>query len=130
MQASGEGTTQTFWREVFRSFGFPLIMFACAIVPVANYTFSGHGGFSWLILPLCFPTVVVRAIVKSLMGDEASRTWHRSFYKVAIPAYIAAALPLSWLAVTSIRATFGLPVSVWFFFGIMVSPFPWWYFSG
>jgi hypothetical protein len=39
------------------------------------------------------------------------------------------ALPLSWAAAASIRASFGLAVSPWFLFGIMVSPFPWFYFT-
>ena len=43
--------------------------------------------------------------------------------------YFAISLLLSWAAVTSIRMAFGLPISTWTFFALMVSPFPWWYFS-
>ena len=64
-----------------------------------------------------------------IVWDETSLRWYKRFFKITIPSYIALALPLSWLAVTSIRYGFGLPVSPWAFFAIMVSPFPWWFFA-
>jgi hypothetical protein len=129
MEAEPKEPRVSYAAEIFRSYGFPLIMFACAIVPGANFTFSGHGGLSWFIVPLCFPAVTIRALVKMLRGNDESRIWYRSFYKITIPAYLAIAYPLSCAAVSSLQGTFGLSVSVWVFFGIMVSPFPWWYFS-
>jgi hypothetical protein len=117
-----------FWREVMRAYGFPIVMFALAIIPGLNFTYSGHGGIGWFIVPLCFPVVIVRALVKITKGSEASRNWYSGFFKTTVPSYIALALPLSWAATTSIRTSFGLSVSTWSFFAIMVSPFPWWYF--
>ena len=118
-----------FWREIIRAYSFPLVMFLLAIIPVLNFTYSGHGGPSWLILPLCFPCVVLRAIFKIAKGSEESRKWFKRFYKITLPSYIVLALPLSWAATTSIRTTFGLTMSAWKFFVIMISPFPWWYFA-
>jgi hypothetical protein len=118
-----------FWREVMRAYGFPAVMFALAIIPGLNFTYSGHGGICWFVIPLCFPVVIVQALIKITKGSEASRQWYRSFYKTSVPSYIALALPLSWAATTSIRLTFGLAISTWSFFAIMVSPFPWWYFT-
>lgn len=122
-------SSPSFWREVIRLYRFPMIMFGLAIVPGLNFTYSGHGGISWFFVPLCLPWVIVRILIKIAKGSEASRRWYKSFFKITIPSYIVIALPLSWAAATSIRMTFGLPISTWSFFAVMVSPFPWWYFT-
>jgi hypothetical protein len=122
-----DNSPPTFWREAMRIYRFPMVMFALAIVPGLNFTYSGHGGPSWLFAPLCFPWVIVRILIKIEKGSEAARRWYKRFFKLTIPAYIAIALPLSWAAATSIRMTFGLPTSTWTFFALMVSPFPWLY---
>jgi len=129
MNLSDGNSDPSFWRAVMRVYGFPIVMFALAIIPGLNFTYSGHGGISWLVVPLCFPWVILRAVITLMRGSEASRSWHMSFFKITIPSYIALALLLSWAATTSIRMTFGLPISTWSFFAIMVSPFPWWYFT-
>jgi Predicted membrane protein (DUF2207) len=120
---------RSFWREVIRIYRFPTIMFLLAIVPGLNFTYSGHGGLSWFLVPLCFPWVIVKILIKIAREPEPSRSWYKSFFKITIPSYIAIALPLSWLAATSIRMAFGLEISTWSFFALMVSPFPWWYFT-
>jgi len=33
----------SFWREVMRAYRFPIVMFALAIIPGFNFTYSGHG---------------------------------------------------------------------------------------
>ncbi len=126
---SGSSPSPSFWREVVRVYGFPMVMFALAIVPGLNFTYSGHGGISWFFVPLCFPWVIVRILIKIAKGSEASSRWYKTFFKITIPSYIAISLPLSWAATTSIRMTFGLPISTWSFFALMVSPIPWWYFT-
>ena len=112
-----------------RVYGFPIVMFALAITPGLNFTYSGHGGISWFVVPLCFPWVVLRAVITIVRGSEASRSWYKGFFRITIPSYVALALPLSWAATKSIGMTFGLRIPALKFFAIMVSPFPWWYFS-
>ena len=119
-----------FWREVWRSYGFAGVMFALAIIPFLNFTYSGHGGISWLIILLCFPYVILLALVKLIKGSRESRSWSRKFFLITIPAYIALAVPLSWAATKSMQHSFGLQVSTWQFFSIMASPVPWYYFTG
>ena len=118
-----------FWSGVASAYAFPAAMFALAIIPGCNFTYSGHGGISWAVAPLCFPYIILRALIKTMKGTPESRRWNKGFFKATIPAYIALALPLSWAAATSIRHTFGLPVSPWGFFAVMVSPLPWYYFT-
>ena len=129
MNLSNDKSHPSFWRAVMRVYGFPIVMFALAIIPGLNFTYSGHGGISWLVVPLCFPLVILTAVITVTRGSEGSRRWYKSFFKMTIPSYVALALPLSWAATASIRMTFGLPISTWSFFAIMVSPFPWWYFT-
>ena len=127
--AGENSSSPSFWREVIRVYRFPMIMFALAIVPGLNFTYSGHGGISWFFVPLCFPWVIARILMKIAKGPEACRRWYKRFFKTTIPSYIAISLPLSWAAATSIHTTFGLPISTWTFYALMVSPFPWWYFT-
>jgi hypothetical protein len=129
MTSSDEKPERNTWHEVMRVYGFATVMFAVAIIPVLNFTYSGHGGISWFLVPLCFPYVVVRAAIGMTTSSEASRHWYKRFFAITIPVYILLAVPLSWAATTSLRNTFGLQISTWRFFALMASPFPWWYFT-
>ena len=115
--------------ETCATYGFPMVMFALAIIPGLNYLYSGHGGIAWFFVPLCFPYVVLRALLKITLTRGPARQWYKVFFVITIPSYIILAFPLSWAATTSIRETFGLPIPVWSFLGLMVSPVPWWYFT-
>jgi hypothetical protein len=119
----------SFGREALITYGFPMIVFVFAIVPILNFTFSGHGGVGWFIAPLCFPYVILRMIIKTTKGSVSSRIWYKNFFKITIPTYLVIAYPLSWAATLSLRATFGLSIPTWKFFVLMISPVPWWYFT-
>jgi hypothetical protein len=118
---------RTFGREILLAYGFPMLIFGLATVPVLNFTFSGHGGPGWFVAPLCFPSVILQAVLRMTKGAHDARDWYKRFFKTTIPAYVAFAYPLSWVATKSIGMTFGLRIEPWKFFAIMVSPFPWWY---
>lgn len=116
------------WHKAVRVYGFPFFMFALAIVPGLNFTYSGHGGISWFLVPLCTPWVLAQATLKIAKASGEDRGWYLRFFRFTVPCYIAVSLPLSFAATTSLKSTFGLQISTWQFFAIMVSPFPWWYF--
>jgi|SRR3954471_13135806 hypothetical protein len=120
---------RSYWWDLFATYAFPAFMFAVATVPGWNHAYSGHGGFAWFIAPMCFPWVTLRALLKFALSRQPRRRWYIKFYLMTLPCYLALAVPWSWAATASIKATFGLPVSPWFFYGIMVSPFPWFYFT-
>lgn len=122
-------TSSVFWREAWRTYGFPFVMFTLAIIPGLNFTYSGHGGISWLLIPLCSPYVAIRAVMKISKPQPKPVAWYKSFFAITIPSYIVLALPLSWAATASLRHTFGLTISPWSFAAIMISPVPYWYFS-
>jgi hypothetical protein len=123
-----------YWQESLRAYGFPMAMIAVAIIPgfVQHIFYSGHGGFGWLILPLCTPLVFLRAGFKLLRGPLDSRRWFRKFYLVTFPIYVIAAIPLSFIAMFSLRAWLGGDDPLWkdalIFWGMLVSPFPWFFF--
>lgn len=127
VNSTANNANRNFGGEILRAYGFPMLMFAFAIVPVLNFTFSGHGGPGWFVAPLCFPSVILQAVLRITKGTQDARAWYKKFFKITIPAYVAFAYPLSWIATKSIGMTFGLRIEAWKFFAIMVSPFPWWY---
>jgi len=117
------------WREVRRTYGFPLVMFLLAIVPGLNFTYSGHGGPSWFFIPLCAPYILLRAIIRIIRSQRPVRFFLVNFFVMTIPCYVVLAYPLSWAATTSIHNTFGLTIPTWDFMKVMISPYPYWYFS-
>ena len=117
------------WREIKNTFAFPFVMFALAIIPGLNFVYSGHGGIAWFLIPLCCPYVLGSAIVKLAKAQRPALAGYIRFYAIAILGYVVVALPLSWAATASLRSTFGLQVPVLHFWAIMISPFPYWYFS-
>jgi hypothetical protein len=127
--AEAESPIPSFWREVAGTYGFALVMFALAVIPFLNWSYSGHGGISWFLVPLCSPWIFLRAVVKIWRSSGATCHWYLRFYKITIPFYVALALPLSWIAATILSLTYGSHFSTWQLFADFVSPFPWWYFS-
>lgn len=124
------GSEPIYRRELVADFSVPMVMFVLALIPGLDFfMYTGHGGIAWMVIPLCFPFVIVRAVIKLVKSSGATRKWYKRFFLITIPSYIAVALPLSWAATKSIRASFGFEVPTWAFFAIMVSPFPWWYFT-
>lgn len=102
-----------FWREAVAAYGFAFVMFAIAIIPGLNFTYSGHGGFSWLLIPLCFPYVVLRAAIKIVQGAEDRRKWYSGFYKVTIPCYVLRFHSLGLLQLPSVAlSAYPLPLGV------------------
>ncbi len=103
MRRSESKPDPSFWCDVIRVYRFPIVVFALAIIPGLNFTYSGHGGISWFVIPLCFPWIILRALIRMTKGSEVPRKWYQRFFRITIPCYIAFAFPLSWAATTSIR---------------------------
>jgi hypothetical protein len=87
MSAAGS-SDPSFWRELAGTYGFALLMFTLAVVPFLNWSYSGHGGISWFLVPLCSPCIFLRAIVKILRSSGARCRWYLWFFKVTIPSYV------------------------------------------
>jgi hypothetical protein len=84
--------------------------------------FSGHGGFGWLVLPFCFPVLLVNMyllVIKPARGAGIS-PWRRA---VAISvAYLVLAYPFAVIAEHRITKDLGLPIADRLFYRLMTFP--------
>ena len=112
-------------RASVRAYSFALVMGLAAIIPGCNFTYSGHGGPSWLILPFVFPVAVVSLIFTYRAAVPEGRGKMFRFILLSLAGYVVSTLLLSVAGSASIEATFGLPVQWWalwafFFFPLTI----------
>jgi hypothetical protein len=103
--------------------GLPSILVGMACVPGLNaLIFSGHGGPGWLVLPLCFPVLLVnmyRLVIRPARRAGIS-PWRRS---AAISVtYLVLAYPFAVLAEHRITKDSGLPITGRAFYRLMTFP--------
>jgi hypothetical protein len=103
--------------------GLPAMLVSMACVPGLNLLiFSGHGGPGWLVLPFCFPVLVVNAyrlIIRPLRQTGIS-PWRRS---AAIAfAYLVLAYPFAVFSEHRITKDLGLPIADRTFYRLMTFP--------
>jgi hypothetical protein len=110
-------------RVVLSLVGLPLVLFGLACVPVLNsFVFSGHGGPGWLVLPICFPLLLInvyRLVVKPRRLAGAS-PWKVS--GAICLTYLVLAYPCGALAEQRITAYSGLPIEDHAFYRLMTLP--------
>jgi hypothetical protein len=103
--------------------GLPTVLVAIACVRGLNLLmFSGHGGPGWLMLPLCFPILLVnvyRLVIRPLRRTGIS-PWRRSA-AISI-AYLVLAYPFAVLAEHRITKDLGLPIADRAFYRLMTFP--------
>jgi hypothetical protein len=92
------------------------------VIPGCNFSYSGHGGPSWFILPFVFPYALFRIGYGIYCGGPI-RGFYLGFAKITLPVYIVAAYLLSYFAALSITNTFGLNIEQLDFFKLMLVPF-------
>jgi len=103
--------------------GLPAVLVAMACVRGLNLLmFSGHGGPGWLVLPFCFPPLLVnmyRLVIRPLRRSGIS-PWRRSA-AISI-AYLVLAYPFAVLAEHRITKDLGLPIADRAFYRLMTLP--------
>ena len=112
-------------RAAARAYSFAFVMGLAAVIPGCNFTYSGHGGPSWLLLPLVFPVAVVSLFFTYRASAPERRGATFRFIAISLGAYALGTLLLSVAGSASIEATFGLPVQWWalwafFFFPLTI----------
>jgi len=112
-------------RAAARAYSFAFVMGLAAVIPGCNFTYSGHGGPSWLLLPFVFPV----AVTSLFLTYRATAAEHRKatfrFIAISLGVYGVGTLLLSLAGSASIEATFGLAVQWWalwafFFFPLTI----------
>lgn len=101
------------------AFGPALILGIAAIVPGANYIYSGHGGPAWIFLPFAFPFALFILLVGPFIGPVEERDERKRLAMWSIIAYAPSSLVLAFAGAYSIQATYGLtinPLGLWSMF--------------
>ena len=112
-----------FWRLFLRAYGFALAVAFVGVIPGCNFMYSGHGGLFWLVLPFGLPYALIQTAIWWFKATASDRNFYGGFALGALAIYLALAIPISALAAFSIERTFGLPVGMWTFYGVMTVPF-------
>jgi hypothetical protein len=87
----------------------PVALLVLGCVPgVSLVLYSGHGGLAWLLLPLCFPYIVVMLAIRvwKLPAEEKPRGTAMAIAGVLL--YVLVAYPLGRWSEHYIRSTIGL----------------------
>lgn len=111
-----------FWRPFLRAYGFALAVAFVGVIPGCNFMYSGHGGLFWLLLPFGLPYALIRSAIWWFRASGSNREFYGGFAFGALVLYLVLAIPISALAAFSIERTFGLPVGMWSFYGVMTVP--------
>ena len=102
--------------------GLPLGLVGMACVPGLNVLiFSGHGGPGWLVLPLCFPVLLLNTYRRVVRPAREKRSAWRRFAAISV-AYLVFAYPFAVVAEHRITKDSGLPIADRTFYRLMTFP--------
>jgi hypothetical protein len=90
-------------------FGVPLALLVVGCVPgVSLVHYSGHGGLAWLLLPLCFPYIVVMLAIKVGQMPTVEKARGTATAIAGVWLYMLVAYPLGRWSERYINSTIGL----------------------
>ncbi|HET9995466.1 MAG TPA: hypothetical protein VFQ18_08675 [Candidatus Acidoferrum sp.] len=97
-------TKQPFLRVLL----FPVGLLTLGCIPVVSWlVWSGHGGFGWILLPICFPYIIVRLTILVWRTEPSARKTAASKAAATIAAYILFAYPATLYTEHYISSTIG-----------------------
>ena len=83
-------TKQPFLRVLL----FPVGLLILGCIPGVSWlVWSGHGGFGWILLPVCFPYVILRLTILVWRAEPNTRKTAVSKAAAIVAAYILFAYP-------------------------------------
>jgi hypothetical protein len=92
-------------------FSVPLPQLILGSVPgVSSILYCGHGGLAWLLLPICFPYIVVMLAIKISKLPAAERARGTAMAVAGVLLYVLVAYPTGRMSERYIKATIGLPL--------------------
>ena len=92
-----------------RVFGVPVGILVLGCVPgVSWFLYSGHGGLAWLILPFCFPYILVMLVMNIWKLPATEKSSGAKVALASVLAYIVVAYPLTRGSERYIHSTLGL----------------------
>ena len=95
-------------RPFLRVLLYPVGLLIAGCIPVISwFVWSGHGGFGWILLPICFPYVIVRLLILIWRTEPIARKAAVSKAAAIIAAYILLAYPATFYTEHYINSTIG-----------------------
>ncbi len=108
---------------LYRVFRFPLALLILGCVPVVSWFFwSGHGGFGWILLPFCFPYILVRLWTALQRLPRGERKRGAKIAAGAVLSYMLVAYPLTRYTEYYITSTIGVPIARGLLFKLATFP--------
>ena len=83
-----------------------LLLLGC-IPGISWFIWSGHGGVGWLLLPLCFPYIVIRLAILVFRSQPDERNHQLRVAVACISLYVLTAYPATYYAEHYINSTIG-----------------------
>jgi hypothetical protein len=110
-------------RPFLRVLVFPVGLLILGCIPVISwFVWSGHGGFGWFLLPLCFPYMIVRLTILIWRAEPSARKKGVSKAAAVIAAYILLAYPATLYTEYYIGSTIGNFIQKGMLFRLAIFP--------
>ncbi len=117
------GRTAFSGNVLYRAFHLPVAVLLLGCVPGLNlFLYSGHGGIFWLLLPLCFPYVLVRLLLALRGLPSAEKKSGSRIGAAAILVYILVAYPLTRWTEYYVSSRIGLQIHTGTMFRLATFP--------
>jgi len=108
---------------LIRVFGIPLGLLFLGCVPVISwFLYSGHGGLAWLVLPLCFPYIVLRLTIGIWKLPQAVRLASAKTALTALCGYMLIAYPVTRWTEHYLASSIGLSMPTGTLFKLAIFP--------
>ena len=110
-------------KVLYRILGIPVAVLILGCIPGLNlFLYSGHGGIFWLVLPLCFPYVLVRLLLVLWKLPAATGKNRLGIAASVIVIYILVAYPLTRWTEYYLTLKVGLPIRTGTMFKLATMP--------
>jgi hypothetical protein len=87
---------------------FPVGLLILGCIPVISwFVWSGHGGFGWILLPICFPYITVRLTILIWRTEPSARKVAAIKAAATVAAYVVFAYPVTRYTEYYISSTIG-----------------------
>jgi hypothetical protein len=96
------------YRLFFRALLFPVGLLLLSCLPgVSFFLWSGHGGIGWILLPICFPYLIVRMTFLIWRTEPSARKNAAALALAILAAYVLLAYPITRYTEHYVNSTIG-----------------------
>jgi hypothetical protein len=84
------------YRRLVRLLLFPACILILGCIPrVSFFVWSGHGGIGWILLPICFPYLIVRLTILVWKTEASTRKNAAGLAAAILAGYVVLAYPIT-----------------------------------